>query len=44
MGGENILTSSSKADFWKQQGFNLAGQEAVTLRVWGCVSFTVGLF
>jgi hypothetical protein len=44
MGGENILMSSRKADFWKQQGISLTGQEAVTLGVRECVSFTVGLF
>jgi hypothetical protein len=43
-GRENILTSNRKADFWKQQGVSLTGQEAVTLGVRGCVSFTVGLF
>jgi hypothetical protein len=44
MGGENILTSVEKQIFWKQQGVSLTGQEAVTLGVRGCVSFTVGLF
>jgi hypothetical protein len=44
MGGGNILTSSRKADFWKQQGVSLTGQEALTLGVRGCGSFTVGLF
>jgi hypothetical protein len=44
VGGENILTSSRKADFWKKQGVSLTGQEAVTLGVRGCVNFTVDLF
>jgi hypothetical protein len=44
MGGENILTSIEKQNFWKQQGVNLTGQEAVSLGVRGCVSFSVGLY
>jgi hypothetical protein len=31
MGGEKSLTSTEKQIFWKQQDFNLTGQQAVTL-------------
>jgi len=31
MGGGKALTSTEKQMFWKQQEFNLAGQQAVTL-------------
>jgi hypothetical protein len=43
MGGEDF-NEHRKADLWEQEGVNLTGQEAVTLVVRGCVSFTIGLF